>query len=334
MDKKEIEEMKKNLHLLSSDRLRNIVKRYYAYIDNPVDEKEHDEIQKEINSLPGWEMVEILPYFVGKEGFQNMMEQANSFDRHAEEQIQLFTITVYKELQKTHNIIIANDDDLREAFQSGKITTEDYEKAERSVIQKRDAGLIPGLEPRNGKYKEGLMAKVEILKRGITSLNVDAVVNAANEQLLMGGGVCNAIFKGAGVQALTDACQKIGYCPTGQAVATPAFDLHSEYIIHAVGPVWKGGKSNESRYLYSAYFKSLDIARRLDCHSIAFPLISSGIFGYPKKEAWSVALRACAEWLDINQDYDLDIYFTVIDDDVFSMGEMMLKDIAKEFDSK
>ena len=333
MDKQEIADKKKSVHLLP-EHLQKIVKRYYQFIDKDFDEKEHDEIMEEIKNLLPWEQYDVMPFIMSQKDFEKFNAQLYAFDIHADEQIQLFTITIYKELQKTHNIIIANDDDLREAFQSGKITTEDYEKAERSVIQKRDAGLIPGLEPRNGKYKEGLMAKVEILKRGITSLNVDAVVNAANEQLLMGGGVCNAIFKGAGVQALTDACQKIGYCPTGQAVATPAFDLHSEYIIHAVGPVWNGGKSNESRYLYSAYFKSLDIARRLDCHSIAFPLISSGIFGYPKKEAWSVALRAYAEWLDINQDYDLDIYFTVIDDNVFSMGETMLKDVAKEFDNK
>ena len=108
---------------------------------------------------------------------------------------------------------------------------------------------------------------IEIQKIGITKLEVDAIVNAANEGLLEGGGVCGAIFREAGYAELTDACREIGGCKTGNAVITPGFNLPAKYIIHAVGPVWHGGDKNEPKLLYSAYKQSLLVAKENGCHS-------------------------------------------------------------------
>lgn len=111
---------------------------------------------------------------------------------------------------------------------------------------------------------------VELKNTGITNIKADAIVNAANEGLWMGGGVCGVIFHAAGEKELTDACNKISGCKTGNAVITPAFKLSAKYIIHAVGPVWKGGHQNEPELLYSAYQQSLRLAKENHCHSIDF----------------------------------------------------------------
>ena len=166
---------------------------------------------------------------------------------------------------------------------------------------------------------------IEIQQKGITDLDVDAVVNAANSQLLEGGGVCGAIFSEAGSYELTEACNEIGECPTGSAVITPGFDLKAKYIIHAVGPIWRGGGENEEELLYSAYAKSLALAKEHDCSSIGFPVISSGIYGYPKDEAWEVAIKACSDFLNDNSDCKIRIIFAVISDGSREMGESILK---------
>lgn len=166
---------------------------------------------------------------------------------------------------------------------------------------------------------------IEIQKKGITDLDVDAVVNAANSQLLEGGGVCGAIFSEAGSYELTKACSEIRECPTGSAVITPGFDLKAKYIIHAVGPIWRGGGENEEELLYSAYAKSLALAKEHDCSSIGFPVISSGIYGYPKDEAWEVAIKACNDFLNDNSDHKIRIIFAVISDGSREMGESILK---------
>ena len=140
------------------------------------------------------------------------------------------------------------------------------------------------------------MSKIEIRKAGITYLDTDAVVIGANEGLWQGGGVCGAIFDAAGFEELTEACRKIGHCDTGSAVITPGFRLRNRYIIHAVGPVWKDGDKDEPKKLYTAYYKSLVLAMEHEIHSVGFPLISSGIFGYPKDKAWKTALRALLSW--------------------------------------
>ena len=131
----------------------------------------------------------------------------------------------------------------------------------------------------------------------VTKLKVDAVVNAANDRLLAGSGVCGAIFREAGYEELTGACRSIGACPTGSAVITPAFRLPAKYVIHAVGPRWHGGYDGEEEKLRSCYRASLELAAENGCCSIAFPLISSGIFGYPKEDARRIAEETIAEFL-------------------------------------
>ncbi|WP_407392756.1 macro domain-containing protein [Methanobrevibacter sp.] len=168
---------------------------------------------------------------------------------------------------------------------------------------------------------------IEIRKIDITKLDVDVIVNAANSRLLEGGGVCGAIFHEAGLAELREACSDIGLCETGDAVITPGFNLQAKYIIHAVGPIWQGGNNNEAELLYSAYEKSLILAKENDCNSIAFPLISSGIYGYPKNQAWKIAIRACNDFLKDNSDYPINIIFAVLSDESKEMGETAINNI-------
>ena len=169
------------------------------------------------------------------------------------------------------------------------------------------------------------MSSIEIRKISITELDTDAIVNAANEGLWAGGGVCGAIFRAAGYEQLQDACDAIGHCDTGSAVITPGFDLKARYIIHAVGPRWSGGKHREPELLYSAYYKSLELALENGCRSIGFPLISAGIFGYPLQGAWQTAVRACGDFLDHLTDQSLDIIFAVLSDEIIEAGRIALK---------
>ena len=173
-------------------------------------------------------------------------------------------------------------------------------------------------------------SSIRIRKIGITRLEVDAIVNAANEGLWEGGGVCGAIFKAAGSAELTKACNEIGGCKVGGAVITPGFKLPTKYIIHAVGPRWHGGEQNEPKLLYSAYKQSLLVAKDNDCHSIGFPLISAGIFGYPKDQAWRKAIQACRDFISANPDYPMEIIFAVLDDQILELGEQTLKELTKE----
>ena len=170
------------------------------------------------------------------------------------------------------------------------------------------------------------MSKIEIVSNGITDLHTDAVVNAANEGLWEGGGVCGVIFRAAGSRELTKACNAIGHCDTGSAVITPAFALKdAKYIIHAVGPRWSGGKNNEADLLFGAYYKSLELAKENGCRSIGFPLISAGIFGYPVKEAWFIAIRACRKFMMDNPDYEILIRFGVPSEDNRRIGNETLE---------
>ena len=168
---------------------------------------------------------------------------------------------------------------------------------------------------------------VRILKTGITQLKADAVVNAANDGLRAGGGVCGAIFRDAGHAKLQAACNAIGHCDTGSAVITPGFDLPAKYIIHAVGPIWYGGNSNEPKLLYGAYYKSLELAVENGCHSIGFPLISAGIFGYPIDKAWRKAIQAVKDFFLKHPYADLEVIFTVLDDRIKAAGETAIKEI-------
>jgi O-acetyl-ADP-ribose deacetylase len=128
----------------------------------------------------------------------------------------------------------------------------------------------------------------------ITTLNVDAIVNAANESLAPGGGVCGAIHRAAGPE-LARACAAIGHCPTGEARITPGFRLPARYVMHAVGPVWRGGGEGEPKLLASAYRSAMQLASEHGLRSIAFPAISTGIYGYPLDRATPVAVSAVRE---------------------------------------
>jgi O-acetyl-ADP-ribose deacetylase (regulator of RNase III) len=136
---------------------------------------------------------------------------------------------------------------------------------------------------------------VEAVLADITTEQVDAIVNAANEHLSPGGGVCGAIHAAGGPSIATE-CRRIGHCPTGGAVATAAGALPARFVIHAVGPVWHGGSRGEADLLASAYRSSLDEAVRVGARSIAFPAISTGIYGYPLEAATAVAVQAVSTW--------------------------------------
>jgi len=172
---------------------------------------------------------------------------------------------------------------------------------------------------------------IRIEKISITELNTDAIVNAANEHLLAGGGVCGVIFREAGYEELQAACDKIGHCNTGDAVITPGFRLAAKYVIHAVGPVWYGGGNNEPELLYGAYMNSLKRAREAGCHSIGFPLISSGIYGYPMKGAWEQAIKASKDFSDENRDWEMEIVFAVLSEEVLIAG---MKEFRKQIDGE
>ncbi|MEE8886563.1 MAG: macro domain-containing protein [Eubacteriales bacterium] len=157
-----------------------------------------------------------------------------------------------------------------------------------------------------------------IVRQDITQMKVDAIVNAANTGLRQGGGVCGAIFAAAGPWELQKACDKVAPIRTGEAAITPGFRLPAKYVIHAAGPVYDAGQPEKcERLLRSAYIESLKLAEKNKCQSIAFPLISSGIYGYPKDEALRVAVAAIRDFLE---DHEMDVYLTIIDKETFELS--------------
>ena len=169
-----------------------------------------------------------------------------------------------------------------------------------------------------------------IIRQDITRMQVDAIVNAANTQLAMGGGVCGAIFRAAGPTRLQAACDKVSPIQTGEAAITPGFDLPAKYVIHAAGPVYQQWNPAESaRLLRSAYRSSLELAEKNHCTSIAFPLISSGIYGYPKDQALEVAISAIREFL---ADHDMDVYLVIFDRVSFAVGKELLGAVESYID--
>lgn len=170
-----------------------------------------------------------------------------------------------------------------------------------------------------------------IIRQDITKMQVDAVVNAANRELQEGGGVCGAIFKAAGDAMLRQACNRLAPIDIGEAVITPGFELPARFIIHTAGPVYQDGSSNEAALLRSCYINSLQLAAGNDCRSIAFPLISSGIYGYPKSEALAVATTAVKDFLDSSDD-DLEVYLAVFDREAVEVGEELLGEIKSFID--
>ncbi|MGB4439532.1 MAG: macro domain-containing protein [Sedimentibacter sp.] len=170
---------------------------------------------------------------------------------------------------------------------------------------------------------------LQIIRNDITKMDVDVIVNAANSALKMGGGVCGAIFNAAGAKELQSECNSIGKCGTGDAVITKGYKLPAKYIIHAVGSIWDGGNNNEEKYLRSCYVKSLKLAKDKNLESIAFPLISSGIYGYPKDKAFKVAVTAIQEFLLENE---MMVYLIVFDKKAVEISEKLYKSIEKYID--
>lgn len=160
-----------------------------------------------------------------------------------------------------------------------------------------------------------------IIQADITKLKVDAIVNAANSALAMGGGVCGAIFRAAGREQLAQECAKLGGCRTGQAVITAGYGLPAKYIIHTVGPVWRGGGYGEKELLAKCYHSSLALAQAKGLASIAFPLLAAGIYGYPKDQARAIASNAIVSFLAQS---DLQVYLVFLDRKEFVLSEDVL----------
>lgn len=169
----------------------------------------------------------------------------------------------------------------------------------------------------------------QIVRNDIVKMHVDAVVNAANTELKPGGGVCGAIFAAAGTEKLQEECERIGKCGEGSAVITRGYDLPARYIIHTVGPVWQGGNRDEERILSDCYKKSLELALRYKCKSVAFPLIASGVHGYPRDKALQTAVSAIAEFLYA---HEMEVYLAVYDRKAFELSEGLFSSIEKYID--
>ena len=172
---------------------------------------------------------------------------------------------------------------------------------------------------------------VQIIRNDITKMEVDVIVNAANRYLRGGSGVNGAIHKAAGPQLLEE-CMQLGGCETGEVKITGAYNLPCKYIIHTVGPVWHGGNFGEEELLRSCYRKSLELALKYQCRSIAFPLISSGVFGYPKEQALKVAMDAISSFLLKNEEEDLMVYLLVFNKECFKISSKLFCNIERFID--
>ena len=168
-----------------------------------------------------------------------------------------------------------------------------------------------------------------IIRNDITRICVDAIVNAANTSLQMGGGVCGAIFGAAGADRLQAACDSLSPIKTSEAAITQGFNLPAKYIIHAAGPVYRGGNQGEEALLRSCYINSLELAVKHNCESVAFPLISSGIYGYPKADALRVATDTIRDFIS---EHDIDVSLVVFDKTAFEISAELLGAVESYID--
>jgi O-acetyl-ADP-ribose deacetylase (regulator of RNase III) len=171
-----------------------------------------------------------------------------------------------------------------------------------------------------------ISGRVSIVQGDITRQKVDAIVNAANSTLLGGGGVDGAIHRAAGPKLLEE-CRTLGGCPTGEAKITSGYNLPARWVIHTVGPIWRGGKNGEDELLASCYRKSLELAVEKGLRSVAFPAISTGAYGYPLERATRIAVREVASFLDGNPSIEK-VVFVCFDTSTFDLYSELLREAA------
>ncbi len=176
------------------------------------------------------------------------------------------------------------------------------------------------------RYKN---VQINTMLGDITTIEADAVVNAANNTLLGGGGVDGAIHR-VGGKIILEQCKKIGGCPTGEARITTAGNLPSKYVIHTVGPIYKDGRVGEERLLYNAYYNSLILAKEYNIKTIAFPSISTGAYGYPIGDAMKIVIKSVMDFID-KEKFDLDITFVLFNKDDFLLYNNYLAEKLLQF---